>query len=434
MTTSSISKLPRPKRFPPGRILVWGLFAVVLLLAPRLFTSSLGVTVLSQMGIAIIACLSYNMLLGQGGMLSFGHAVYTGLGSFVAIHALNSVSDGSLPLPVSLLPLVGGVAGMGFAALFGYVTTRKSGTTFAMITLGLAELVFAMSLMVPEFFGGEGGVSGNRVTGKPFMGITYGPPTQVYYLIAVYTFISVAAMFAFTQTPLGRMLNAVRDNPERVEFVGYNTQRVRYTAFIIAGFFAGISGGLGALNFEIVTAEVVGAARSGAYLLFTFLGGATFFFGPIIGAVLMVLAFVMFSEFTQAWLLYLGLIFLFMVMYAPGGIASLIMMNLRVASFGKLRELLVPYLALTVTALIALAGAGAMVEMIYHLQLSTTQGSELKFLGLTLNAHGVQSWLGAGITLLVGMGLFEQVRRKFAKQWSAIQEHIEQEIQRRAQA
>ena len=109
-----------------------------------------------------------------------------------------------------------------------------------MITLGLGELVFAMSLMIPEFFGGEGGVSGNRVVGQAVMGITYGPAIQVYYLIAVYTFISVVLMFAFTQTPLGRMLNAVRDNPERVEFVGYNTQRVRYTAFIIAGFFAGI--------------------------------------------------------------------------------------------------------------------------------------------------------------------------------------------------
>src|SRR5688572_29853662 len=126
-----------------GRWLTWGLFALLLILAPMLFGSGLAMTVLSQMGIAIIACLSYNMLLGQGGMLSFGHAVYTGLGSFLAIHALNSVSDGSLPLPVSLVPLAGGLAGAGFAVLFGYVTTRKSGTTFAMITLGLGELVFA---------------------------------------------------------------------------------------------------------------------------------------------------------------------------------------------------------------------------------------------------------------------------------------------------
>jgi branched-chain amino acid transport system permease protein len=414
-----------------GRWIVWSLFALVMAVAPLVFDSSLSVTILSQMGIAIIACLSYNMLLGQGGMLSFGHAVYTGLGSYLAMHALNSISAGSLPLPVSLVPLVGGVAGLGFAVLFGWVTTRKSGTTFAMITLGLGELVFAMSLMIPEFFGGEGGVSGNRVTGKPFLGVTFGPPLQVYYLIAAYTFVTVAAMFAFTRTPLGRMLNAVRDNPERVEFVGYNTQRVRYHAFIIAGFFAGVAGGLGSLLFEIVTAEVVGAGRSGAYLLFTFLGGATFFFGPILGGILMVIAFVLLSEFTKAWLLYLGLIFMFMVMYAPGGIASLIMMNLRVASFGKLRSLWVSYLALGVTFLIVLLGAGAMIEMIYHLQLSAAMGNEVRFLGATLDARGLNSWFGSLFVLLTGFGLFEVTRRQFKLQWGEIQTDIEKEIKRR---
>ena len=392
-----------------GRWIVWSLFALILAVMPLLFTSSLSVTILSQMGIAIIACLSYNMLLGQGGMLSFGHAVYTGLGSFVAIHALNSISNGSLPLPVSLIPLVGGIAGLGFAVLFGWVTTRKSGTTFAMITLGLGELVFAMSLMIPEFFGGEGGVSSNRVIGKPFFGITFGPPLQVYYLIAVYTFLAVAAMYAFTRTPLGRMLNAVRDNPERVEFVGYNTQRVRYH-------------------------EVVGAARSGAYLLFTFLGGATFFFGPILGGILMVIAFVLLSEFTKAWLLYLGLIFLFMVMYAPGGIASLIMMNLRVAAFGKLRTLWVSYLALGVTFLIVLLGAGAMIEMIYHLQLDSGSGDAVRFLGVTLHARGLNSWFGSLFVLLTGFGLFEVTRRQFKRQWGEIQTEIEKEIKRRETA
>jgi branched-chain amino acid transport system permease protein len=367
-------------------------------------------------------------------MLSFGHAVYTGLGSFVAIHALNSISNGSLPLPVSLIPLVGGIAGLGFAVLFGWVTTRKSGTTFAMITLGLGELVFAMSLMIPEFFGGEGGVSSNRVIGKPFFGITFGPPLQVYYLIAVYTFLAVAAMYAFTRTPLGRMLNAVRDNPERVEFVGYNTQRVRYHAFVISGFFAGIAGGLGSLLFEIVTAEVVGAARSGAYLLFTFLGGATFFFGPILGGILMVIAFVLLSEFTKAWLLYLGLIFMFMVMYAPGGIASLIMMNLRVAAFGKLRTLWVSYLALGVTFLIVLLGAGAMIEMIYHLQLDSGSGDAVRFLGVTLHARGLNSWFGSLFVLLTGFGLFEVTRRQFKLQWGEIQTEIEKEIKRRETA
>jgi branched-chain amino acid transport system permease protein len=414
-----------------GRWLVWSTFALLLAIAPLLFSSSFALTILSQMGIAIIACLSYNILLGQGGMLSFGHAVYTGLGSFLAIHALNTLAGGALALPVSLVPVAGGVAGLVFAVLFGWVTTRKSGTTFAMITMGLGELVFAMSLMVPEFFGGEGGVSGNRVTGASFLGLTYGPPIQVYYLIAIYTFVAVAAMFAFTRTPLGRMLNAVRDNPERVEFVGYNTQRIRYTAFIVAGFFAGISGGLAALNFEIVTAEVVGAGRSGAYLLFTFLGGATFFFGPIIGAVLMVLATVLLSEFTRAWLLYLGLIFLFMVINAPGGIASLIMMNLRVAAFGKLRGLLMAYLALAFTALVALVGAAGMVELVYHLQINGVQGGAMTYLGVSLSATSFNSWFGCVFVMLTGAGLFELCRRQFAHDWGLVQESIEKEIKRR---
>ena len=407
----------------------WALLATLLLVLPQVFKGGLSVTMLSQMGIGIIACLSYNMLLGQGGMLSFGHAAYSGLGAFVAIHALNRLTQGAWPLPVSLVPLVGGLAGMGFAVLFGYVTTRKSGTTFAMITLGLAELVFAMSLMIPEFFGGEGGVSGNRVVGRAVLGISFGPAIQVYYLIAAYTLVSVLLMYAFTQTPLGRMLNAVRDNPERVEFIGYNPQRVRYTAFIIAGFFAGISGGLGALTFEIVTAEVVGAARSGAYLLFTFLGGATFFFGPILGAVLMVLAFVLLSEITKAWLLYLGLLFLLMVMFAPGGLASLIMMNLQMARWRKLGRLLPAYAALLGAGSAVLVVAFALIEMVYHRQLGGSASPMLLFLGLQLDTSSARSWLGA-FGLLSAAGLvFRPVLHRFSVQWDAAQHEIEQALQ-----
>ena len=421
-------------RFKPwnvGRFVVWTLFAVLLIVSPMLFTSSLALTMLSQMGYLIIICLSYNILLGQGGMLSFGHAVYTGLGSFIAIHAMNRATEGGMQVPLVLIPLIGGLAGMFFAVLLGFVTTKKSGTTFAMITLGIGELVASMALMFPGFFGGEGGITTDRVYGQPLMGITFGPATEVYYLIAAYCFVCTAAMFAFTGTPLGRILNAVRDNPERVEFIGYNTQRVRYFSFIIAGFFAGIGGGLAAINFEIVAgADSLNIMRSGSYLLFTFLGGATFFFGPIIGAVLLVLASVLLSELSKAWLLYLGLVFLFMVMYAPGGIASLIMMNLRVARFGRLRALVPSYLALGGTALVALLGGACMVEMIYHLQLNAAMGPDLNFLGATLDATAVSTWLGAGVVFLIGLGLFELCRRKFVRQWSSIQEEIEHQIKR----
>ena len=176
-----------------GRWLLWGGTAVVFIVAPLVFTSSFALTLLTQMGAFIIFALSYNMLLGQGGMLSFGHAVYSGLGAYIAVHALNLIGKGALPFPVTLLPIIGGVAGMLFGILFGYVTTRRAGTTFALISLGIGEMVFACVLMFPDFFGGEAGVSTNRVVGKPFLGISYGPALQVYYLVAVWCFLSMAA-------------------------------------------------------------------------------------------------------------------------------------------------------------------------------------------------------------------------------------------------
>jgi branched-chain amino acid transport system permease protein len=415
-----------------GRWMVWSGYALVLLVAPLVFTSGLSQTLLSQMGVAIIACLAYNMLLGQGGMLSFGHAVYSGLGGFLAIHTLNQIGDGTLHLAVSLVPLAGGLAGLFFAALLGFVTTRKSGTTFAMITLGIGELVWSMSLMLPEFFGGEGGVTSNRVVPPAALGITFGPQIQVYYLIALYCFVCTGLMFAFTRTPLGRMLNAVRDNPERVAFIGYDTQRVRWFAFMISGFFAGISGGLAAINFELATAEVVSAQRSGAYLLFTFLGGSTAFFGPIIGGVLMVLATVVLSQLTKAWLLYLGLAFVLMVMYAPSGVAGLILANLRVAAFGKLRPLWRGYLALAVAGALALTGASAMVEMLYHLQLNEALGPVMKFGGVMLDAKGAAAWMVAAALFVVGAVAFEVARRRFRVRWDEAQGDIEREIRRRA--
>ena len=404
---------------------IWWFFALVLLVAPTVFDSSLSLTLLSQIGIAIIVCLSYNMLLGQGGMLSFGHAVYSGMGGFLAIHTLNLVSDGQWWLPVSAIPIAGGVGAALVAVVLGWVTTKKAATPFAMITLGVGELVWAMSLMFPEFFGGEGGISGDRVTGATPFGITYGPQVQLYYLIAAYTFVCTVLMYAFTCTPLGRMLNATRDNPERVEFVGFDTQMVRYITFVFAGFFAGIAGGLSALNFEIVTAEVVGLHRSGAYLLFTFLGGATVFFGPILGAILMVLALVLFSEFTNAWLLYLGLIFVFMVMFAPGGFAGILLHNIRVWQEGFMRLLLKPYAILAAASLPGFVGITVVVEMLYHRQLNAGLDPILQMYAMAWDTSMSIAWVQASVLALVGAALFEWARRRFVQAWSGVQESIE---------
>jgi branched-chain amino acid transport system permease protein len=430
--TSSVQS-GRPVRFQPlnvGRWLVWGLTALLFLVIPLIFKSGFAITLLSQMGILIVFALSYNMIFGQGGMLSFGHAVYSGLGAFFAIHALNWVGAGTLPLPVSMIPLVGGLFGALFGVLFGYVTTKKSGTPFAMITLGLGEMVFAASLMFPGFFGGEGGISSNRVVGDSVLGISYGPAIQVYYLIAAWCFVSMIAMFAFSHTPLGRISNAVRDNPERAEFLGYNTQRVRYLVLIASAFFAGISGGLAAINFEIVTAENVSALRSGGVLLAAFIGGAMFFFGPVIGSVIFVMFAVALSEWTKAWQFYLGVFFVLMVMYAPGGVASLILMNLRVAKYRLFAQLRDPYVGILMTGGVLLVGIILVVEMSYHLTLNFAAGSKTSIFGFAMDGADPAFWVMAFGILVSGALSFEAMRRYFAREWGAVQEKIEDQLRR----
>ncbi|WP_197330149.1 branched-chain amino acid ABC transporter permease [Ralstonia syzygii] len=392
----------RTMRFRPlnlARWLIWGTTALVMIVLPLIWPQGFAITLLSQMGIMIIFALSYNMLLGQSGMLSFGHAVYAGLGAFMAVHLLNRIGAAQAfgiggPLAVALLPVAGGLGGALFGVLFGYVTTKKAGTTFSMITLGIGEMVFASALMFPGFFGGEGGVSTNRSIG-------FGPARQVYYLIAAWCLISMALMYAWTQTPLGRIANAVRDNPERVEFVGYNTQRVRYLVVILSAFFAGIAGALSCINFEIVTAENVSAVRSGAVLLAAFIGGMGTFFGPIIGAVLTVFFTVALSSVTKAWLLYLGLFFVLMVMYAPGGIASLLMMHVPILRRGKLGTLLPAYGVMVVPALVLLAALIASVEMIYAVQDDSAGGVATLF-GLSVQPATWMPWAVTAVLWVAG--------------------------------
>ena len=410
-------------RFRPldlGRWLVWGGTAVLFIVLPHLFTQGFALTLMSQAGIMVIFALSYNMLLGQGGMLSFGHAVYSGLGAYFAVHALNMIGKGQFALPVAALPLVGGIAGACFGVLLGWVTTKKSGTTFAMISLGIGEMVAASSLMLPGFFGGEGGVTANRTAGPAFLGITYGPATQVYYLIAAWTFAAMVAMFALTQTPLGRIANAVRDNPERAEFVGYDTHVVRFLQLVLSAFFAGVAGGLSAINFEIVTAENVGIMRSGGVLLATFIGGVGFFFGPVLGAIVFTLFVVWIANVTKAWLLYLGLFFVMMVLFAPGGIASLIVANLQVAKTGRLKRLLPAYGALLVAGVAALAGFVALVEMLYHLELEAVNDPVLKFLGLALDVKTVPPWIVAAAVLAGGSALYALAWRRVRARWDEV--------------
>lgn len=367
--------------------------ALLVAVLPFVFSSGSSLTMMSLMGFAIIFSLSYNMLLGQTGMLSFGHAVYYGLGAFMTAHALNVIAARSLPIPLPLVPLVGGVTGLAFAMLFGWVSTKRAGTAFSMISLGVGELVAACSLILRDFFGGEGGISTSRTKTLAVFGLNFGPQIQMYYLIAAWCLLCMGAMYAFTRTPMGRMCNAVRDNPERAEFVGYSTQMVRYIAFCAAGFFAGVAGALAAMHYEIVTASMVGAVPSGFVLLMAYIGGIAFFIGPVIGAVLMTALQISLSDYTGAWLLYVGLMFVLVVMYAPVGLGGLLLMQRPLLRGGAWKQALPVYALAALPIAVLFMGFVGLVETAHHLMVKATEGPAMQLLGVAYQANGVLPWL-----------------------------------------
>jgi branched-chain amino acid transport system permease protein len=398
---------------------LWAAAAIVLVLLPRIFSSGGSLTTFSLIGISIIFSLSYNILLGQTGMLSFGHAVYYGLGGFLAIHAMNIIAGNKLPVPLPAVPLIGGVAGLLFAVLLGWVSTQRSGTAFAMISLGVAELIASSALILRSFFGGEAGVSTNRTKVLKLLDWSFGPQIQIYYLVAAWTLIAGIAIYALTRTPLGRMCNAVRDNPERVQFVGYNPHVVRYLAFCFAGFFAGIAGALAAINFEIANSAYLGAAQSGTVLFATYIGGVGFFIGPIVGAIFVTLLSLGLSDLTQVWQLYFGLIFIAVVMFAPGGITGLLMMHRPLLKAGILASVLPSYLIALVPTLAMIGGLILSIETIVHYTVNPGDDPHIKAFGVSFDAANPYIWATAAVLLVGGFLVARKTWIRIGQAWDA---------------
>jgi branched-chain amino acid transport system permease protein len=406
-----------------GRWILLAAGLAVLPLVPGLDSNFMR-SMLSQMSIAAIFALSFNMLLGQTGLLSFGHAVYFGLGGYIAIQAMRLINAG-LPIPMPLVPLFGAAGGLFFGLLIGSVTTKRAGTVFAMITLGLGELVVAASLMLTRFFGGEEGITANRTKGPHPFGLTFASQLSVYYIIAFWVFVSIALMYAYTRTPLGRMCNAVRDNPERAEFVGYNPQRVRFITFAVAAMFAGIAGGLHAVNYEIVAAEALGAARSGAVLLMAFIGGVGAFAGPILGAIVITWLQVSLSDYSTAWQLYLGLFFVMMVLFAPGGLTGILLMHLPLIRARLLHKVLTAYLVAVVPAFVMALGAVFLLEINYRLATSPELGRKTTFFSIPVDMSKPWPWLAGIAVLAIGYLGFRRSMRLVADAWSAASERLQ---------
>jgi branched-chain amino acid transport system permease protein len=413
------------RRFNQGW--VWLVTFVVAVAAPwTFFNTSTGrqsgfvLSMLSQMGMMSILALSYNMLLGQAGLFSLCHATFFGIGGYATVHFLTMAGHGDLPLPIEIIPLLSGLSGLGLAIVFGYMATKQRATAFAMITLGIGELMTTAALSFHHFFGGEGGVNTNRMIDHSLFGLKYASGIQVYYLILAWTLFAALAMFFLTQTPLGRMANATRDNFERAQFMGYDPRVVRFLQFALSGFFAGIGGGLYAITYEIVTFDALAAPLSANALLMAYIGGTSTFGGPILGAVLITLLQSGVSLLSNSWLVYVGVLFISMVIFAPSGIMGLVMAHGPIVRAGQLGRLAVPYLRVIVPGLLMVLGFVGLVELTSFLTIGAAQGKTLVLFGHKIDVHAALPWSVATVGLLGGIAWLRIEARSLRQVWEKL--------------
>ncbi|WP_186061574.1 ABC transporter permease subunit [Burkholderia gladioli] len=365
---------------------------------------------LAQTAALVVLALSYNLLLGSTGLLSFCHAAFAGLGAFVAAHAFNRFGF-ALPW----LPLAGGLGGAGFGLLFGAIATRRAGTAFAMITLGLGELIAAAAWSVPDWFGGAGGLAIDRTAGAPLGAWRFGADREAYALIAAWCLLSALAMRVVLATPFARLARAVRDKPRRVAALGTDPRRVRLLMMVIAAFFAGVAGTLTLIDVELASSDSVSMLRSATVLFATVIGGSGGFFGPVLGAAVMAAFGSFVAGLSRAWLFYLGLLFVAVVVAAPGGLLGALAAQ-AAAWRGAGRAARLRQLSRLAAWLVAVLAIVFVVELGYALQLGDGEGEggqRLASIGVwQFDAGSAPGWVIAIALALAATALGRLGRRR----------------------
>lgn len=372
-----------------------------------------------QMLIAALFASAFGLLAGRAGLLSFGHAAYFGVGTFATVHAMNAIGGAGL-LPTPLLPLVGAFAGLAFGGLAGWFATKRSGTTFSMITLAIAELVHALAPQLKGLFGGESGISAMRM---PAWGLRFGSTAEVYYLTLAWVLLALVALYALTTTPTGRLTLALRDNAHRLRFLGYDVHGLSVAVFATSAMFAGIAGSLQAINNEAANYVVFDAHVSASVVLNAYIGGVGSFLGPVLGAALMSLFGYLVSDTTQSWLLYQGALFVLVMLFMPAGLTGLFGAAAGVwAKRGAPALLGLLVLALPAALLLA-AGAVFTVETLQRLfsqdyrALAAAAGSAPPFelFGREWSPGAAVTWLLPLLLLAGGAALTMATRQRLAR-------------------
>lgn len=276
----------------------------------------------SEILIFALFAMAYDLVLGYAGMLSFGHAAFFGIGAYSAGIILIRLYP-SIPLALS-----GAVIVSSLAALFiGYASIRRHGIYFTMVTLAFAQMFYFIAFKWTGLTGGDDGLQ--RVP-RPSLGpIDMHPEINLYYFILVLVLISMALMVRVVHSPFGAALQALRENRDRAMSIGYNVDRFRLMAFVISGFFSGLAGGLYALLLNFVPLGSLHWTTSGEVVVMTITGGMGTLFGPVLGAVGIILLRDIISNYTESWSFFMGLIFMTAVLGFRGGILGVVRKTLK---------------------------------------------------------------------------------------------------------
>jgi branched-chain amino acid transport system permease protein len=300
---------------------LWIALAAFLVIYPRLFGlyyTNLFVT----FAIFAVFSVSFNLLLGYTGLLSFGHAMFFGMGGYGTALALKHIPG------LGLLPAVsiGVFAAAMFALILCPLVVRVSGTAFAMLHLAFGELMHVLALKLRAITGGEDGIGGFPI--PPFtipgvISINMKPPENFYYFAVAVLGISLWVMWFFTKTPFGQIQVGVRDNAKRIDYLGFKVPQTKAVVYVVAAAFAGIAGSVFALFQNLISSGALNVLNSFAPITITMVGGVGSFFGPVWGAAIFQLLEEVVTRYTEQVEAVMGTILILVILFAPMGFVGL---------------------------------------------------------------------------------------------------------------
>lgn len=304
-----------------AQFLGWGIFVLIVGVVLPLGARQYQVALLTEIIIFALFAVSYNLLLGYAGLLSFGHAMFFGVGAYTVAIVLNHISGLSFFGAVMISVMVTTVAGFAVGSLL----LRHKGVPFALLTLAFNALFYAIATKWHSITGGDDGLSIRLPDiNLGFAHLKTGDITVFYYITLLIIGSVILFCWYFTRTAMGQTVLLMRENEERMKFVGYNTNVSRLILFVFTGFLAGLAGSFYTLHYQFTSISAISIDMSTIVVLMVIIGGTGSFIGPILGACVYIYLQDFLSDITDRWPFIMGLIFIFMILYVPRGLSGLI--------------------------------------------------------------------------------------------------------------